>query len=278
MQDTITTIYCVCAEVLEAVDVADDRQSRISHAEVMTVPLVAALYYRSNHALARRALFEQGYLKVNLSASRFCRRLRTLPEAAWQMVFGLLSQVFVSGNSSGDYAVDSMPVLVCQNVRINRCRLFPKQEDGSLRGYQSSKKRYFWGFKVHLLVTRQAEPVEFLIREGSLHDLEGLRRLPLDLPANSTIYGDKAYFDAKEQTLVSEAGDLRLVALRRKNAKVPLSPALVALCHTVRQQVESAFSVISQTLPHKIHAVAPQGFLLKLNALVIAYAFACLAK
>ncbi|BCM88375.1 hypothetical protein IAD21_00206 [Abditibacteriota bacterium] len=135
MQDTITTIYCVCAEVLEALGFCDGCQSRISHAEVMTVPMVAALYHRSDHALTRRALFEQGYLKVNLSASRFCRRLRALPEAAWQMVFGLLSQVFVSGNSSGDYAVDSMPVLVCQNVRINRCRLFSKREHGSLRGY-----------------------------------------------------------------------------------------------------------------------------------------------
>ncbi|BCM88376.1 hypothetical protein IAD21_00207 [Abditibacteriota bacterium] len=77
---------------------------------------------------------------------------------------------------------------------------------------------------------------------------------------------------------MSEAGDIRLVALRRKNAKVPLPPERGALCHTVRQQVESAFRVISQTLPHKIHAVAPQGFLLKLNALIIAYAFACFAK
>jgi IS5 family transposase len=258
--------------------VQDDGQSRVSHAEVMTVPLVAALFHRSNHALTRRALFEQGYIKVNLSASRFCRRLRAIPEGAWQMVFGLLSQVFVQGNTSRDYAVDSMPVLVCQNVRINRCRLFSKREHESLRGYQSSKKRYFWGFKVHLLVTRQGEPVEFFISEGSLHDLEGLRRLPLDLPAKSTIYGDKAYFDSKEEILVSEAGEIRLVALRRKNAKVPLPPELVALCHTVRQQVESAFSVISQTLPHKLHAVAPQGFLLKLNALVIAYSFACFVK
>ncbi len=283
MQDTITTIYCVCAEVLEALGFADDGQSRMSHAEVMTVPVVAApvvaaLFHRSNHALTRRALFEQGYIKVNLSASRFCRRLRALPEAAWQMVFGLLSQVFVQGNTSGDYAVDSMPVLVCQNVRINRCHLFPPQHHEALRGYQSSKKRYFWGFKVHLLVTRQGEPVEFFISEGSLHDLEGLRRLPLDLPAKSTIYGDKAYFDLKEEELVRRAGRLRLVALRRKNARVPLPPELVALCHTVRQQVESAFSVISQTLPHKLHAVAPQGFLLKVQALVIAYAFACFVK
>ena len=278
MQDTITTIYCVCAEVLQALGVRDDEQSRVSHAEVMMVPLVAALFHRSNHALTRRALCETGYTKVNLSASRFCRRLRALPDAAWQMAFGLLSQVFVQGNDSGDYAVDSMPVLVCQNVRINRCRLFHEREHGSLRGYQSSKKRYFYGFKVHLLVTRKGEPVEFFLSEGSLHDLEGLRRLPLDLPAKSTIYGDKAYSDAKEEALVSEAGEMRLVALRRKNARVPLPPELVALCHIVRQQVESAFSVISQTLPHKLHAVTPQGFLLKLNALVIAYAFACFVR
>ncbi len=336
----------------------DDGQGRISHAEVMTVPVAAALFHRSNHALTRRALFEQGYIKINLSASRFCRRLRAIPEAAWQMVcgvadgvrrgrwcaawqmvcgvadgvrrgrwcaawqmvcgvadgvrrgrwcaawqmvcgvadgvrrgrwcaawqmvcgvadgvrrgrwcaawqmvcgvadgvrrgrwcaawqmvFGLLSQVFVAGNTSGDYAVDSMPVLVCQNVRINRCHLFPPQHHEALRGYQSSKKRYFWGFKVHLLVTRQGEPVEFFISEGSLHDLEGLRRLPLDLPAKSTIYGDTAYFDLKEEELVRRAGRLRLVALRRKNARVPLPRNwwLCAIPCASRSKVPSALS------------------------------------
>jgi hypothetical protein len=278
MQDTITTIYCVCDEVLQALGHQDDPQSRMSQAEIMLVPLVAALYHGSNHALTRRFLQSHGYIKVVLCPSRFCRRLRCVPEAAWQMVFSVLSQFFIQTNTSGDYAVDSMPVLVCQNVRINRCRLFPRSKHESLRGYQASKKRYFYGFKIHLLVTREGAPVEFFVSEGSLHDLEGLRHLNLDLPPDSTLYADKAYWDAKETELLQDAAGIRLIALRRANAKVPLPPCLIFLCQSIRQSAETAFGQITQATPNKIHAISPQGFLLKLNALVIAYAFACFTQ
>lgn len=278
MQDTITTIYCVCDEVLRALGHQDDVQSRMNGAEVMMVPLVASLYYGSNHALARRFLHSHGYVKRMLCASRFCRRLRSIPESAWQVVFHLLSQIFVESNKSGDYAVDSMPVLVCQNARIHRCRLFRVDEHELLRGHQASKKRYFYGFKVHLVVTREGEPVEFFVSEGSLHDLEGLRRMSLDLPARSTLFADKAYISKPEQELLQDAAQIRLISPKRANAKAPLSQSLLFLCHTIRQSVETAFGEISKIMPSKIHAVSPRGFLLKVNALIIAYAFACFIK
>jgi len=273
MQDTITTVYVLCDEVLKAQGCTDDVQSRYSSAEVMTVPLVAALFYGGNHALTRRFLHQHGYTRNTLSASRFCRRLAALPQGAWQMVFGLLSQVYVEHNPEDIYAIDSYPLLVCQNVRINRCRLFPVQEHEALRGYQASKKRYFYGFKVHLVVTKSGQPVEFFCSEGSMHDLEAMRRLPLQLPKGSTLYGDKGYQDQKEEVLLHEAGEIRFVPLRRQNSKEPLPQSTVFLAHCGRQQVETAFSLLDAKMPRHIHAVSPQGFWLKLHAAVIAYAF-----
>ena len=72
MQDTITTIYCVCADVLQAQGFVEDKQRHFSEAEVMTVPLVAALFHSGNHALTRRFLHQHGYTQNTLSASRFC--------------------------------------------------------------------------------------------------------------------------------------------------------------------------------------------------------------
>ncbi len=43
------------------------------------------------------------------------------------------------------------------------------QAEVKLGGYQSRKKRYFYGFKVHLLFTAKSQPVEFLLNEGSRH-------------------------------------------------------------------------------------------------------------
>jgi hypothetical protein len=278
MQDTITTIYCVCADVLKVQGFEEDKQRRFTDAEVMTVPLVAALYHQGNHALTRRFLHQHGYTRNTLSASRFCRRLAGVAQSAWQMVFAVLSQVFKAHNKSGVYAVDSYPIAVCANCRIKRCALFEVQEHGALRGYQASKKQYFYGFKVHLLVTAQGQPIEFFLSEGSLHDLEGLKRLPLDLPPGSTLYGDKAYMDQHEEWLLQDAAGVRFLPLTRSNAKKPLPPCLVYLglvylAHIGRQQVETAFSLIDRKMPKHIHAVSPQGFLLKLQAAVIAFAF-----
>ena len=278
MQDTITAIYCVCDEVFKASDYRDDSQSRMSSAEVMLVPLVASLYYRSNHALTRRFLQSHGYVKRMLGASRFCRRLRSIPASLWQMVFHLLSQLFIQANVSDDYAVDSMPVLVCQNARIQRCRLFPVEKYAHLRGRQASKKRFFYGFKVHMVVTGEGRPVEFFISEGSMHDVEGLRRLSLDLPEGSMLFADKAYLSADEERFFQQTARIRLISPKRSNAKVQLSAPLAYLCQSIRQIVETAFGEINKVMPTKLHAVSKQGFLLKVNALVIAYAFQCLCN
>jgi hypothetical protein len=66
------------------------------------------------------------------------------------------------------HAVDSLPVPVCDNIRIRRCRLYPLKEPGAnaFRGYVPSKRRYFYRLRVHLVVTGAGEPVEFALAAG----------------------------------------------------------------------------------------------------------------
>ncbi|MBA2691922.1 MAG: IS982 family transposase, partial [Rubrobacter sp.] len=45
MDDTITTIYCVCDEFSKAMGLRDDPQVRMTTAEVMTVALVASAFF-----------------------------------------------------------------------------------------------------------------------------------------------------------------------------------------------------------------------------------------
>ena len=45
MQDTIVTIYCLCDDALRGLGYQDDPQARLSSAQVMTVPLVAACFF-----------------------------------------------------------------------------------------------------------------------------------------------------------------------------------------------------------------------------------------
>ncbi len=61
MDDTITTIYCLCDEFLKATGHSDDSQALTSTAEVMTIPLVAAAFFEGNIEKARSFLSEYAY-------------------------------------------------------------------------------------------------------------------------------------------------------------------------------------------------------------------------
>ena len=85
------------------------------------------------------------------------------------------------------YAVDSLPVPVCVNIRIRRCRLYPLNEPSAnaFRGYVPSKRRYFYGLRVHLMVTGAGEPVEFALAAGFKADVTISKESELYLPEGS---------------------------------------------------------------------------------------------
>ena len=67
MDDTITTIYCLCDEFLKATHRRDDPQSRLSTAEIMTIPLVASTFFAGNVEKTRRFVYEYGYMPRMIS-------------------------------------------------------------------------------------------------------------------------------------------------------------------------------------------------------------------
>ena len=269
MQDTIVTIYCVCDDLLQALDHQDDHQTRYSSAEVMTVPLVACAFFGGNQALARCFLHTHGYTRTTLSASRFSRRLAALPSSVWDTLLALLGQVFKQHNRTGDYIVDSFPVPVCDNIRIRRCKLFSQPE---YRGYIASKQRYFYGLRVHMVITAQAEPVEFVLAPGAEADIAVFARFELDLPHACVIHADKGYTSQDEEQLLQEAADVTLLAQRRKNSKHPRPLCIEFLSQPIRKRIETAFSLITSVFPKHIHAVTPQGFALKVTCFILVFA------
>ena len=264
MDDTITTIYCLCDEFLKAWGHCHNPQARLSSAELMTVPLVAAAFFGGNVEQARRFLHEYGYVPAQISKSRFNRRLHAIEPELWRGLFSVLAGVFKRRNAQETYAVDSLPVSACDNIRIRRCRLYPPQEHGgAFRGYIASKRRYFYGLRVHLVVTEAGEPVEFSLAAGSEADVSVFKDLELDLPEGSIICADKAYTDYDYEDLLEEVG-LHLKTQRKKNSKRPMLPWEEFLSKPIRQYIETVFGELSGLFSKKIHAVTPRGFELKI--------------
>lgn len=269
MHHTITTIYCLCDELLRAMEHRDDRQSRLSSSEILTIALVSAMYFGGNFERGRIFLHEHGYIRTCLSRSRFNRRLHALPSTCWETFFSLLAQCFKENNSSADYVIDSIPIPVCDNIRINRCRLVKEE---MYRGYCASKRRYFYGFKIHLLITGKGQPVEFVLTPGSTSDTSALKLLPLELSPGAIIHGDRAYNDYQEEDLLRECGGITLQPQRKKNSKRPLPLWEEFLSKPIRQRVETTFSALTSMFPKHIHAVTKRGFVIKLVCFLIALA------
>jgi Transposase DDE domain len=278
LDDTITTIYCLCEDFLKAMRRFDDPQVRLTTAEVMTVPLVAATFFGANIDETCRFLHEYGYMPKMISKGRFNHRLHKIEPWLWQGLFSLLAEFFKRRNSEEQrtYAVDSFPVVACENIRISRCQLYPLEEHGgAFRGYISSKRSYFYGLRVHLVVTGAGEPVEFSIVAGSEADVRVFKDLQLDLPEGLIICADKAYTDYDYEDLLKEMG-LHLKAQRKKNSKRPMPAWEEYLSNRVRKYIETVFSRISAMFSRKIHAVTRRGFELKIVWFLLAFAIQCL--
>jgi Transposase DDE domain len=271
MDETIIATYCLCDDLLKAMHHRADPQCKMSDAEVMTTALTAALFFRGTLESARMMLKQHGYIPQMLSKSHFNRRLHRLKET-FMLLFSLLGDMWKKLNYEAIYIIDSLPIAVCDNIRIQRNKLYPEEK---FRGYLPSKKRYFYGLKVHLLVTKDGQPVEFFLTHGGFGDVDALKYYSFALPAGSIIYADRAYNDYEVEDLLKEVEHIQLIPMRKKNSKRTL-PAYVAFVqHYYRKMIETAGSLIEQLLPKSIHAVTPQGFELKVALFVVAYSLSC---
>lgn len=267
MEDTIVWIYCLCADFLLAWGHQDDPQAQMTTAEVMTVALVAATFFNGNQEISRVFLKEHGHIPKMLSKSRLNRRLHQIAEAHWQALFCVLSGVHHQANTSQEYLVDSMPVPVCDNIRISRCRLY---RDEAFRGKIASKHRYFYGLRVHLIVTATGQPVQVVLAPGATADIRVFQEMPLDLPEGAVVFADPGYTDYAYEDLLQEMG-LTLIAGRKRNSHRPRSAWLTYVGQHTRRRIETTFSQIAARLARSVHAVTARGFELKVFLTVLAY-------
>ena len=279
MEDTIITTYYLCEEFLEAIGHRDDPQVRLSTAEVMTTSVVACAFFCGNIEASRSFLDEYGYIPKAISKSRFNRRLHAIDPSLWKTLFDVLAEVFKHNNATESYVVDSLPAAVCDNIRIRRCKLYPPEQHGqAFRGYMVSKRRYFYGLRVHLVVSGRGEPVEFSLAGASEADISLFKEMSLDLPEGSIIHADKGYTDYLYEDLLEEVG-LHLKAQRKKRSKRPMAAWEEFLSKPTRQYIETVFTVfsnLSAMFARKIHAVTPRGFELKIVCFLLAYSIQCL--
>ncbi len=268
MENYVITIYCFIDDFVKISRKKDESLRKTTDAEILTTAIIASRYFGCNMVKAR------GYMRshhgvVFIDKSGFNRRLHGLEFLLWSLFRGL-GQRIKNLNISSEYIIDSFPVKVCHNIRIPNCKLLKNK---AYRGKCVSKREYFYGFKVQLVVDANGIPVDYYIAAGSFSDITAFKSMNLDLPVDSTLYADAIYNDYQYEDLLMECDQIHLLVQRKSNLKRQHKPYTDYLIENKRKRIETTFSEIAQMMPAKIHAVTPQGFLIKIFLFVLAYTF-----
>lgn len=266
MADYTIAIYCFFDDFIKISRPKEDCRRKINDAGIMLTLILAARYFQGNLTSASMYLRQHhGFCPLDKSnLSRHLHRLQHLIE----MLFYAFGRSLQELNVESRYIIDSFPVAVCRNIRIKRCKLLKGE---AYRGYNASKKEFFYGFKVQLVTTAQGIPVQYFITAGSFHDNTALQAMDIDLPPGAELYADCAYSNYELEDLFIQTQQVNFLVQRKKNSKRPDHPALRFLKKHYRKQIETTFSQINAWFPRKIHAVTPQGFLIKIFAFIFAF-------
>ena len=168
------------------------------------------------------------------------------------------------------FVVDSFPVKAYENCKSFRARIFRGKK---YHGYNASKKQYFFGIKVHMIIDEDGIPIEFCFTPGSTADITGLKHLPCELPENTILFGDKAYTNYELEDDLLELAKIFLMPKRRANLKRQHLQSEVFVLDSIRGRIETVFSSIISRMPRYIQARTEGGFLLKILFFIIAYMF-----
>lgn len=162
--------------------------------------------------------------------------------------------------------VDSTKVVVCDNHRINRNKVFK----GIARRGMSSMG-WFYGFKLHLVVNERGEITSFMLTPGNVADNNAQLGSKLCARLHGKLYGDRGYISADLFLALWQQG-VHLVTGIRKNMKNRLLPLWDKLMLRKRNLIETINDQLknSNQIEHTRHR-SPQNFLTNLLAGLVAY-------
>ena len=103
--------------------------------------------------------------------------------------------------------------------------------------------------------------------------MQALKKLPMTVAPESSIYADSGYTDYTIEDDAKDAESLRLMIQRKSNSKRKDEPWIRFLKEHMRKGIETTFSMLKGLFLRKIHAVTFKGFLLKIVMFIVGFTF-----
>ncbi|KAF3361901.1 hypothetical protein PHSC3_001555 [Chlamydiales bacterium STE3] len=269
MEMQIIATYCLLDDYILSIKHKDWPNAKLTTSEIMLISVVAMRFFYGNMETARQFLMEHNYLRNYLSKSALNRRIHGIPTTYWEGILEFIQRAKNQGELPLYYIVDAFPVSFCRNIIIRNCRIYQGEE---FRGYNFSKREWFYGLKVSVIASPDGCPLRVVLCPGREHDSVPFKVRERKLPKGSEIFGDSAYLDYDYQDMLEKNENIRLIAEPKSNSLRPIDLHDWINLKYIRKFIEGAFGVISRMLPKKIHAVTPEGFEIKVLGFLVAAA------
>jgi transposase len=254
IKEHLTILYVTVADFFDHhPTVARWRESNNSEpaftdAEVLTIALMQS-YFRTD-TLSRTYLMVRANdpraFPACCSYKQWLQRLNRLSA----QLGGMLSELAQRDlDETQLYLLDAEPVPVCQPIR--HCRVRSLREDGAYFG--KSSKGWFFGFKLHLLVTARGLIINAILTPGNWDDREAAAALVQRVAGGSVCLGDRGYRrPLLQDDLLEEDGVLLLTRAEAGTEQQAL------LC-SVRERVETTFSQLWARFATRVFSRSWQG-------------------
>lgn len=195
---TLTTIFYhtdnFCKELekflkAKTIDLSGKNQGRkpqMTLSEMMTITIYfhhsKMRTFKDYYTIMVKRLMKQAFPKA-VSYNRFVELMAEI-----QMPLYLFLTFCCAGAITGIAFIDSMPLVVCHNLRIYSNKVF---KNCATRGKTSTG--WFYGFKLHVIINEYGEIISFAITPGNVDDRNPklIERLTKSLWGK--LFGDRGY-------------------------------------------------------------------------------------
>jgi transposase len=237
------------------------RAGRLSASEIMTI----LIHFHQSHYRDFKAFYTQqvlAHLRSEfpdlISYSRFVDLIPSVlvPLSAYLEA--------CRGPCQGLSFVDSTKLVVCHNRRIQRHRVF-----AGLAGRGKDSVGWFYGFKLHLIVTDEGDILACRLTSGNVDDRRPVPQMAQGLFGK--LIGDKGYLSPALVASLLQQG-VELLTPIRKNMKprlIRLNDKLLLRKRVIIETIHDQLKNVSQ-IEHSRHR-SPANFLVNVLCGLIAY-------
>jgi len=277
-KDKITEIFCsiddftlIFESALKKGAISSTKKTRkrkfkMSKGEIMTITV---LFHLSGFRNFKHyyLFYVQKYLKSEFPETVSYNRFVELMQSN-MLALTLFMKTSCLGEVTGISFVDSTPIRVCNKKRIRNNKVFK-----GIAEIGKSTMGWFYGFKLHIIVSDKGEILDFMITRANVDDRTPLKTDNFLKKLFGKLYADKGYISKELTALLFEQGLHLVTGLKRnmKNALMTMKDKILLRKRSVIETINDQLKNIAQ-VEHSRHR-SFGNFITNLVAGLIAYSF-----